>query len=193
MKKHIITSMLALLFIGVQAQQKIISQEKPCKYGDSCYNERLEKLQKRTRDSSEYIFEGNLQNIDTYNATDKNGYNYIIESRTINITKEFRGKLKLGTVEMVQTIYPNGKMGFSPHKKPQKDTIFIYFCSEVKKYPYDNLHKRGYFENKVFLEYYGLGAISLLHQKSFDGSTTGFHSLGSIYQYIESFPNIKKP
>jgi hypothetical protein len=174
----------------MHAQQ--INNEKHNKYGDSVFVAKLEQNQKRTRDSSQFIFEGNLQYINTYNTSDKNGNNFIIESRTINVTKVFRGQLKLGTVELIRNIYPNGKTIYSPHKKSQKDTAFIFFCSEVKKNPFNASHNRGVFDNKMLLEYYGYGAISLKYKTGFDGGNS-FPSLSSIYRYIGTFPNIKKP
>jgi len=108
--------------------------------------------------NSEYVFEGIFQKIEYYAREDKNGRKFCAVSRIVKITKVFRGKLKLGTIELVLEAPQYGAYN---HHIPDKretfefkhfdDSVYIFFCNKTKEFPYDKRYNIYKVDNNVFL------------------------------------------
>ena len=156
----------------------------------------------RIRDSAEFIFEGNIKSNEYYRRIDDNGRSRLYSSTIINVTKVFRGNLKLGTIEIINKLDPSyilpPNIERGTLKTLEADSVHIYFCKTSIKYPYDPKYNINQVNNKQILEYFNSNnsfcTISLRDQDGlgFTGRYA-FNSLGDIYRYIASFPNVKMP
>ena len=94
MKIYILSCLALLVFIGAQT----FAQKNKINIIDN------EKIERRIRDSSEFIFEGTVISNDCYHRTDSKGIKHLESSKIIRIDKVFRGNLKLGTIELIHEL-----------------------------------------------------------------------------------------
>jgi len=193
LKKYIISCFAVILFLSTEAQQ-----EKRINI-DSIRKDYYATQLKRIKDSAEYIFEGIVRKKDHYMRPWKNGSEFNTTSTIVEITKVFRGNLRIGTVEIVNyadsRMIGNTKIRGS-YKLNSGDTMKeIFFCNSSNIYPYDPKYNIDTVDNKTILNpFCSLGSLkSDPNDLYFNGISNKRLTKGEFYRFFGSFPNATMP
>ena len=146
--------------------------------------------------NAEFIFEGNI--IATRSYSDKNSIYEVLISELINITKVFKGNLKIGTVELIwktsSDIVGSKDDPIMYYEKPFDICNHIFFCKVSNMYPHDR-NSSGYtINNNVILNDY-CDSRYVIHDSQcrttrkvlgITGFDSTFISKVSLYNYLRN-------
>jgi hypothetical protein len=206
MKKYIIVSIIGLLFFNLQ----ISAQNQNGNTGKNLQDRSDENRKFRRQninnsiENADYIFEGTVLKNDIYFR------NRAINSQIINITKVFKGKLKLGTIEVLSYssliyIEDNINTRYSQtHFEHEAACLFI--CRIANELPFDSKYNIDKVDNSQILycndinvvsyNYFagdGKGRVIDAGEGKARGLDTIFKNKTAVYKYLSTFKSIKIP
>jgi len=192
MKKIILSYIVVLFssFIYGQEYEKII-------FGD---NQRAIdyaiKYREEAINKSEFVFEGTILRALAYRRNEQYVMSYIV-----NVEKVLRGKLKPGTVEIVN--YEDIAVAHDRenwHRGLYKnDTAGIFFCKVADDLPPSKKYNIDTVDNKTVLSGYhndrmeGLDYIQVTKDEYCLGFYRRWESTNEVYAYLRTFPNLNVP
>jgi len=155
--------------------------------------------------NAEFIFEGSI--IATRSYSNPNSVYEVIVSELINITKVFKGNLKIGTVELIYKascdVVGSKDDPIMYYEKPNDICNRIFFCKSSNMYPHDR-NSSGYtIKNNVILtDYCSYRYRYVIHDSQcrttrkvlgISGFDSTFISKASLYNYLRNKYQIAIP
>lgn len=148
---------------------------------------------KNTLSNAEYVFEGKIIRYGYYHRNDE-----MIFSQIVQIKKVYKGKLKLGTVEILDV--NNNNIVLSEKRTidtAKRENSYVFICRKAYEYPFDSKYNIDLVDNKTILRPYndiGGAEINLNYSGNKPkGLDSLFDTKVSLYRYLEQFPKIKIP